>query len=123
MTKTLVSIQRQIDKLQKQALAIKEKEVGGVIARMKAAIDFYGLTPADLFDAKPNATSKRGRKATATKKSAAGVGKGPKAKGVIKYQDDAGNTWTGHGMRPRWFKAALESGKTAADLLVKPQPE
>nr|WP_315232909.1 H-NS family nucleoid-associated regulatory protein [uncultured Albidiferax sp.] len=43
-----------------------------------------------------------------------------KTERVIKYKDEAGNSWTGHGKRPGWFKAALEGGKTAADLLVKP---
>lgn len=119
MTKTLVSIQRQIEKLQKQAAEIKEKEVGGVIERIKAAIDFYGLTPDDLFDKKSRAVSTGKGKVAAVTKSKAGGGKKPKAKGIIKYRDDAGNAWTGNGMRPRWFKAALESGKTTEDLLVK----
>ncbi|EQD76306.1 histone family protein nucleoid-structuring protein H-NS [mine drainage metagenome] len=28
-------------------------------------------------------------------------------------------TWSGHGKRPRWFLAALKSGKKPEDLLVK----
>lgn len=28
----------------------------------------------------------------------------------IKYKDDNGNTWTGKGPKPAWFKAAVESG-------------
>jgi DNA-binding protein H-NS len=39
--------------------------------------------------------------------------------GVIKYRDDSGNSWTGHGRSPAWYKSALESGKTPDDLLVK----
>ena len=119
MTKTLVSIQRQIEKLQKQASEIKEKEVLGVIERIKTAIDFYGLTPVDLFDKKLSAVPTGKRKVAVTTKVKAGGSKRPRAKGIIKYRDDAGNTWTGNGMRPRWFKAALESGKTAEDLLAK----
>ena len=113
MAKTLVSIQRQIDKLQKEAAAIKAKEVGGVIERIKTAIDFYGLTPADLFESKAPAAS------TGKRKSIAVASKKEKTKSVAKYKDDAGNAWTGHGKRPGWFKAALESGKTAEDLLIK----
>lgn len=112
MAKTLASIQRQIDKLQKEATAIRAKEVGGVIERIQSAISFYGLTVDDLFGAKP-AVKTRGRQ-TAAKAAAK-----PKAQRVIKYQDAAGNSWTGHGKRPGWFKAAIESGKTAEDLLVK----
>lgn len=118
MAKTLVSIQRQIDKLQKEAAAIKAKEVGGVVERIKTAIDFYGLTPADLFETKAHAASTGKRKSGA--QSSAVASKKEKTKSVAKYKDDAGNAWTGHGKRPGWFKAALESGKTAEDLLVKP---
>lgn len=116
MAKTFISIQRQIEKLQKEAALIKEKEVGGVIERIRIAIDFYKLTPADLFESKSNA------KAKGKPKSPAGTATKVVAKNterVIKYKDEAGNSWTGHGKRPNWFKAALEGGKTAEDLLVK----
>ena len=46
----------------------------------------------------------------------------PKAAGKTsadaKFKDDAGNSWSGRGPRPRWFKAALESGKTADQLMA-----
>jgi len=120
---SLAKIQAQIEKLQKQAEAIRAKEVNEVIAKIKVAIDHYGLTAAELGlngrAAKtvkaPRAAhapaAKKGRKAAATRKVP-----------VIKYQDGAGHTWTGHGKRPGWFKAAIEGGKKAEDLLVKAQP-
>jgi DNA-binding protein H-NS len=49
MSKTLLSIQKQIAKLKKEAATIREKEVGGVVERIKVAIDFYGITVEDLF--------------------------------------------------------------------------
>lgn len=110
MTKTYVSLQRQIDKLQKEAAAVKASEIGGVIDRIKVAISFYGLTAADLFEANPGKNTKKPRIAAAAK---------PKKTPVIKYSDGAGNTWTGHGKRPGWFKAAIEGGKTAEELTVK----
>ncbi|MEY8875571.1 MAG: H-NS family nucleoid-associated regulatory protein [Leptothrix sp. (in: b-proteobacteria)] len=55
-------------------------------------------------------------KAVATDKAAAP--KAPKAEPVIKFRDEAGNSWTGHGKRPNWFKDAIAAGKTAADLAV-----
>ena len=39
MVKTLAQINRQIDKLQRQADALKKQEVSGVISRIKGAID------------------------------------------------------------------------------------
>lgn len=120
MPKTLLGIQKQIEKLQKEAAAIREKEVGGVVERIKAAIDFYGLTTADLFGSSASTVVAARSKVKAATQAHTGDAKKVKSKGVVKYRDEAGNTWTGHGMRPRWFKTALESGKTPDDLLVKP---
>lgn len=35
-----------------------------------------------------------------------------------KYRDSAGNSWSGHGRRPQWFKDAIASGAKLEDLLV-----
>lgn len=43
---------------------------------------------------------------------------GPKITIAPKYRDDAGNTWTGRGSRPRWVQAALAEGKTLDDLRI-----
>jgi len=51
-----------------------------------------------------------------------GTAKKATLKGVrvaIKYRDDKGNTWTGHGSKPRWLVAAIEKGKKAEDFAVK----
>lgn len=36
-----------------------------------------------------------------------------------KFKDGQGNVWSGRGPRPAWFKAALEAGKSADELLAK----
>lgn len=45
-----------------------------------------------------------------------------KARGKVKpkYRDpaDPGQTWTGRGKRPNWFRAALAAGKKEKDLLI-----
>ncbi len=50
------------------------------------------------------------------KKAAAGK----RAKVAPKYQnpDDASITWTGRGRQPKWFEAAIEAGKSRADLEI-----
>ena len=119
MAKSYSQIQTQIKKLQAEAEAVRAKEVAGVVAKIRSAIDHYGLTAQDLglstrksTAAKPANASipaiKKSRKNAAVKKTV----------GVIKYRDDAGHTWTGHGKRPNWFLAALASGKSAEDLRV-----
>lgn len=127
MARSLAVIQQQIVKLQKEAEALKKKDMPGVIERIKTAIAFYGLTPADLFapqaDATPRAKSKAKTNAAAVKAPKALAQKKERAAPVIKFQDGAGNSWTGHGKRPGWFKAAMEAGKTADDLRVVPAPE
>lgn len=112
MAKTLAQLQKQIARLEQQADQIKKKEMAGVIARIKEAIAFYELTPADLGfgrAGKGGPAASKPRRGAARKSARKTVGK-------IKYRDDQGNTWTGHGRRPGWFVAALAAGKTAADL-------
>ena len=117
MAKTIAQINIQIEKLHKQAAVLKAKEVPGVIARIKEAIEYYELTAADLGftglavkavkAASPVVTvvAKKARKKAA-----------PKPVGVIRFRDDVGHSWTGKGTRPNWYKAAIEAGKTPESL-------
>lgn len=124
MAKTLAQIQAQINKLQQEAGALRAKEIAGVVARIREAIDHYGLTEVDLFGPRAAARGgKRGARAgVAVKAVKATKATKPAAKppAPAKYRDEQGRSWSGHGKRPNWFKDALASGKTAADLLIKP---
>lgn len=112
MARTLVQIKKQIQSLEKEAEQVRAKEVAGVIQRIKAAIDFYGLTTADLFAA-------AGKAAAKGKKIAAKATKMKKSPAPAKYKDkDTGKTWTGHGKRPGWFVKAIEAGVTAEEMAV-----
>ena len=128
MAKSIAQINAQIEKLQKQADVLKMKEVPGVVARIKIAIEHYGLTAADLgFTGLAVKTVKTAKAVKAVKavspvvtvlakkarKTAA-----PKPVGVIRFRDDAGHSWTGKGTRPNWYKAAIEAGKTPESLAV-----
>ncbi|TAM33686.1 MAG: H-NS histone family protein [Burkholderiaceae bacterium] len=117
MAKTLAQLNAQIAELQKKVDAVKAKEAVGVIERIKEAIAHYGLTAADLgFSGRAAKSVETAGKVAArkTRKKAA-----KKPAGVIRYRDEVGNTWTGHGKRPRWFLMALESGTKLEDLEVK----
>lgn len=126
MAKTLAQLDAQIAKLQRQAETLRAREVAGVIARIKVAIDYYGLTATDLGFDSVRGRSPRERampsvgRAIRPAKGAAAVRKtsGTKAAGVIRFRDDHGNSWTGHGKRPGWFKDAIAAGKTPEDLAV-----
>jgi DNA-binding protein H-NS len=138
MARNLEALQRQLAILQQKVDAAKAKEAIGVIERIQKAIEFYGLTADDLFGATPNmgrpseaggVKPKVGRppKVDGAKPK---MGRPPMVSGVKtpttkkaalppKYKDETGNSWSGHGKRPNWFKFAIENGKTAEELLIK----
>ena len=175
MTQTYSQLQKKIEKLQKEADALRQKELGGVIARIKVAIEHYGLTADQLGLAGAPVRGLASSKSRSLGKAAAGAkysngngqvwsGRGPRprwlrdglaagrsidefragsntksklasaidsleaakpaakakkakrAPSKVNYSDDAGNSWTGRGPKPRWLKAALDSGKTLQDF-------
>jgi len=106
--RTLKEIDAEIAKLQQEASEIRESEKAGVVAKMKDAITYYGITAVDLG---LNGVARKGRVADGK-----AVKVKTKAAGRVKYRDDAGHTWSGFGRKPSWYTEALASGKTEADL-------
>ena len=99
---SLKDLLAQKEVLEKEIERTKKQDRGEAIAKVRALMDEYGLTPADL-------SSKRGPKPTA--------GKGGKV--AAKYRDTAtGNTWSGRGLQPNWLKAAISSGRKLSDFAV-----
>jgi DNA-binding protein H-NS len=116
---TSTKLLQQVAELQRQAEELKRKEIPGVVARIKEAIAFYGLTAADLglgAAAARKAKTPKSPKGSPAKKSAAG-----KPPSVIKYGDNQGHTWSGRGPKPQWFKDALSNGTSEESLRVAPQ--
>ncbi len=116
---TSTELLQQVAALQRQAEELKRKETPGVVARIKEAIAFYGMTAADLglgAATGRKAKTPKSPKDSPAKKSAAG-----KRPSVIKYRDSQGHTWSGRGRRPEWFKDALSSGTSEESLRVGPQ--
>lgn len=116
--KTYLEIQKQIEQLQAEAELLRKAEASDVLGRIKEAIAVYGFTAADLgVSPALGQKSKTGKgvvkKTRKLKKTVAA------AAGAPKFKDDQGNAWSGRGPRPAWFKAALEAGKSADELLAK----
>ncbi|HXD05051.1 MAG TPA: H-NS family nucleoid-associated regulatory protein [Burkholderiaceae bacterium] len=111
MARSYSSIRKQIESLERQAEAVKRKEVSGVVERIKEAIAHYGLSAQDLGFAGGAASSRAAPRAKSSKSG--------KSTRPVKYADDQGNTWVGFGKPPVWFQQALAAGKTKEDLLVK----
>lgn len=110
--KSLESIEAEISRLKAQADEIRSKERVGVIGRIRDAIGVYQITAAELGFARSGVAAKKVRRQKA--------GATPKKTGrAAKYGDTAGNTWSGLGKRPNWFKDALAAGTTPEQLLIK----
>jgi DNA-binding protein H-NS len=90
--------------IEKQIAEAQREQRAAAIAQIKALMADHGLTLADLS----------GRASTPS------TTRGPKAGGkvAVKYRDDAGNTWSGRGLQPKWLKAALAGGKSLSDFAV-----
>lgn len=77
---------------------IDKEQISKVKAKVDAVLKSEGVTFAQVYG------RKRGGK----------MGKVPP-----KYRNPGGSeTWSGRGKRPRWFVAALKSGKKEKDLLI-----
>ena len=111
MAKTYSQLLESIEALRRQAEARRTKEIAGVVGRIRKAIEFYGLTAADLGLA--SGTS------GAAKETRAGKATG---RGAVKYSDGAGNTWSGRGPRPRWLREALANGQSLEQFQSGPAP-
>lgn len=95
--KTYSALKAQIDKLEKQAAAIRQKEVSKVVAELKKTIAEYDLSAADL------GLSARERTMSQRKARRAGV----VTVGEPKYRNpQTGDTWTGRGRPPAWIVGA-----------------
>jgi DNA-binding protein H-NS len=115
--KSLSQVTAQIEKLQREAKTLKDREVKAVIARIKEAIGHYGLTSSDLGLAGSRGAGRGTAAKIAVKKGAKRAAR--KAAGVPKYRSADGKTWTGHGRAPNWYKEALASGSAPESLLLK----
>jgi len=115
MAKSYSQMQKQIARLQREAEALKKKDIGGVVARIKEAIQHYELTAEDLFGGRGSKATSKGKQKVVSSKN------GMKGKKVpIKYRDENGNTWSARGSQPKWLAAALAGGRKLEEFLVKP---
>ncbi|MDM0010169.1 H-NS family nucleoid-associated regulatory protein [Variovorax sp. J22G73] len=112
MAQTLAQITKQIEKLQKEADALRESELKGVVERIKAAISHYGLTPDQLGFGRTAVKSPKVVKAGASNsnKSAA-----------PRFANNDGQVWSGRGPRPRWLREALSNGRSLEEFSTEAQ--
>jgi DNA-binding protein H-NS len=89
--------------LEKEIESTRREELSNAIAKVKALMQEYGLTIADISSKAPV--------------RAASAVKGGKV--AAKYINSAtGDAWSGRGLQPKWLKAALESGRKIEEFKV-----
>ena len=80
------------------------------------AADRYGVD-AEAARAEPAVTDAGSTPSTAARAQKSGAGR--PTKGVRYRCPDTLQTWSGRGLKPKWMRAALDSGRTLAELEVK----
>ena len=89
----------QIEALKQQAESQRRAEISNVVNDIRAKMQEYGITVADLGSARAS-----------------------RAKGTTvaaKYRHPAsGETWTGRGKMPKWLQAEVAQGRRKEDYLI-----
>jgi DNA-binding protein H-NS len=105
---TYQELKQQAEQLMAEAERVREQEIADAIADIKAKIELYGLTAADLGLARSvgGPGMARGKPAKS-------------AKSAVKYRGPNGETWSGgRGRKPQWVVQALKDGRNLEDFAV-----
>jgi DNA-binding protein H-NS len=125
---SLIDIQSQIQKLQKQAADIRTKEFDKTVQEIRDKMAAFGITLKDLQTTKRKPRADKGKakvkvkrkvKAVVAKKTAAKKGKKAGATVAAKYRGPNGETWSGRGLTPRWMAALVAQGRAKEEFAIK----
>ena len=79
----------------------RNQDRADAISKVRALMEEYGLSVADLSSRTPKVRAGKGNKVAA------------------KYRNKAtGDTWSGRGLQPKWLKAAMASGAKLTDFVI-----
>ena len=117
----LVDIQNQIQKLQKQASEIKDREFGKTIQDILAKMQAFGISVKDLQAAMGGGRKGRGKSKTSSAQPKVADAKKRKAGVAVaaKFQGPNGETWSGRGLTPRWLASLIAQGKSKEEFAIK----
>jgi DNA-binding protein H-NS len=117
----LVDIQNQIQKLQKQASEIRDREFDKTIQDILSKMQAFGISVKDLQSAMVGGRKGRGKAKSVTVQTKV-VGVKKKKSGVAvaaKFQGPNGETWSGRGLTPRWLASLIAQGKAKEEFAIK----
>jgi DNA-binding protein H-NS len=106
---SLIDIQSQIEKLQKQANEIKAKEFHSTVQEILAKMQAFGITIKDLQSVKPAKAGKQRLKQPTVKTAKKDKRGGTSV--AAKYRGPNGETWSGRGLTPKWLSALIAQGQ------------
>ena len=115
---SLVDIQSQIEKLQKQASEIKDREFDKTVLDIRAKMQAFGITVKDLQA--PGGRKGRGKsKAPVQSKTSGSKKKKVGAVVAAKFSGPNGESWSGRGLTPRWLSTLLAQGRVKEEFAIK----
>lgn len=109
-------LEKEIQRLQKQAAALEQKQRVPVINDIVRSMREYDITPEDIEAA-------FNRKGRGPAKRAAKTGAAPATRTPVppKYRNpETDATWSGRGKPPRWISDAESEGKSRDSFLINP---
>ncbi len=122
---SLMDIQLQIEKLQKQAIEIRSREFDKTVREIRAKMQAFGITLEDLQAVKGRGKAKAKTKAKVvkavapSKRVATGTRKKKTSTVAAKYRGPNGEAWSGRGSMPRWLAALVAQGKSKESFAIK----
>ncbi|MCZ8293226.1 MAG: H-NS histone family protein [Hylemonella sp.] len=122
---SLMDIQVQIEKLQKQATEIRSREFDKTVREIRAKMQAFGITLKDLQAVKGRGKAKVKTKAkvvktvTPSKRVATETRKKKTRTVPAKYRGPNGETWSGRGSMPRWLATLVAQGKSKESFAIK----
>lgn len=109
-------LQKEIERLQKQAAALEQKQRVPVINEIIRTMREYDITPDDIAAAFGRKTGKAAR----TPGKSAAAARTVRNPVPPKYRNpETGATWSGRGKPPRWVSEAEAAGKSRDEFLIK----
>ncbi len=116
----LITIQTQIEKLQKQASDIRAREFDKTVQEIVAKMHAFGITLKDIQSATVQGTKAKGKVKTSPKPLREKAKKTGQAGTVAaKFRGPNGEAWSGRGLTPIWLAALIAEGKKKEEFAIQ----
>ena len=116
----LIDIQSQIEKLQKQASDIRNREFDKTVQDIVVKMQAFGISPKDIQLASSRGAKAKRKSGVAGKTHQAKAPKaGPATTVAAKYRGPNGETWSGRGLTPKWLAVLIANGRKKEEFAIQ----